>query len=772
MLIKPMQFKSLKHRIFFFFVVLLLLVQIIAFWAIRLAIKDQEEQRLTNELSSASTVFQTIFSTSQLTLNNFNQVSNKILGENFSEDTRSFLVALENFRNRVDADLAMSIEKSGLINAQIVREILTDGSSRQKLGSQQDTYIKSAQWMDDSEKITFYQIDHQLYQFSLSKVLIGKEVIGWIGLGTKIDNQLAEEFYHLNGFHINFFSKGDNCKLIATSKGSSATSKGECSVNSTNSEVSDPIQLGTIGEQRISVTLYGSREDLLSSIQERWLILSALTGLTLFLSFIGAYFIAASISRPVKQLVNQAKHIAQGHYDKPVTINDSGELGQLADEFNQMQSAVIEREKEILHNSFHDALTDLPNRNRLFQILDQWFSESEKEHAIFLIKINHINAINESLGHEIGDQVIKAVSKRLDSIKHVDLLSHLRSDEFVLLVYDISKASVIRWIDQICQVMNTPYSTEEMTLHLQMHIGVALSQQSKNDPGDLLRMADSALQLARKQHQLFKLYDQSQDIDQTERLALMNDLHNAIADKQLKLFYQPKLDLKSGKVKEVEALIRWFHPEKGLVPPDKFIPIAENTGQIDQLTLWVIEEAASQYSQWQKVGQDISIAINISAQNLKNDQMYNQLMFIFNQYSLPMKAIKLEVTESAVVEDPETAIALLSKFNDAGIKLSIDDYGTGYSSLAQLKHLPVHELKIDMSFILKLPNDEDDKIIVKSTIDLAHNMGLTVVAEGVETKEALQWLQQHGCETIQGYYINRPLPSDELLTWLNTSEYI
>jgi len=774
--------RSLKSRIFFYFVILMLLVQVIVFWSIRLAIKEQVEQRLQAELTSATTIFETIFATSQLTLNNFNQVSNKILAENFTDDRRSFLVVLENFRKRVDADLAMTINNDGIINAQIIRDELPDGTTDLMLGEQQgEEFSKSTGWLSKSENTKFYQKNNQVFQFSVSEVKVGPERIGWIGLGNRINDSLASEFYNLNGFHIKFFlSNSSNCTLFASSDKSlynrteEKTLTCDTAVNAAASgfESSKPIVLGKLNDKEVVAILYGSREDLLSSLQQRWMLLSLLTGLTIFLSFIGAYLIAAAISHPVRQLVTQAKHIARGHYEKSVTIDDEGELGALANEFSLMQKAVIEREREILHNALHDPLTNLPNRNRLLQILDSWLSQKDLEHAIFQIKINHVREINESFGHEIGDQVIKVVGKRLESIQKVEQLSHIREDEFVLLVNDISKSSVLRWIEKITQIMKQPYCTDAMTLHLKTNIGVALSNQADSDPCNFLRMADSALQLARNEKQLFKLYDRAQDISQVERLSLMNDLHDAITDNQMQLFYQPKLDLASGKIMHVEALIRWRHPEKGIVAPDLFIPIAENTGQIDLLTLWVLEEAARQHSEWKKENKDISIAINVSAQNLNNDDFYGSVSFIVQQYGLDVNAIHLEVTESAVAENPDRAIAILKKFYDSGFKLSIDDYGTGYSSLAQLKRLPMHELKIDMSFIKKLPQDDDDKTIVKSTIELAHNMGLTVVAEGVETESAMNWLQQQGCETIQGYHISRPLPADEFMQWLKQSDYI
>lgn len=753
--------------------ILLLLVQLIDLISMRLAVKDHEESRLKSELTAASDIFQTIFSSSRNTLDIFNQTSNRILGENFTDDPRSLSSVLKNFSARVDADLAVAITENGQIKSQLVKNNknkYVKGKHQGKIIPELLTSLKT------SDDFLFYTIEDQIFQFSLSEVLVFNEPIGWVGFGYSIDNRLAEKFYKLNGFHISFITtNSEQCLIFASSynyasEGTNPEKQRQCSIFPEEYEQSDPVVLGKIGNSEISAILYGSRDDILLSIQQRWFSLSVLAGLTLILSFLGAYLLAASISRPVLQLVKQAKYIAQGHYDKSVRIDDNSELGQLAEEFNLMQAAVLERENELLHNSSHDSLTNLPNRNIVILTMEGWIEDNVK-HAIFLVKINHISEINESFGHEIADQMIKVVSERLETINNVSLLSHLRTDEFVLLVDESSEISVARWICEITEVLNIPFSTKEMNLHLQTNIGVVLSNGNNETPSNLLRMADSALKMSRQHKQLFKLYDKSLDDAQAERLSMMNDLHTAISDNQFVLFYQPKLSLASGKITHVEALIRWFHPEKGMIPPDKFIPIAENTGQIDQITFWVLEEAAKQHAIWKQQNIDITIAVNISAHNLKTEKIYKSLMLILDQYNLDMKALQLEVTESAVVEDPETAIAILSKFKDAGIMLSIDDYGTGYSSLAQLKVLPVHELKIDMSFIRKLPDDKADKIIVKSTIELAHSMGLSVVAEGVETDRALQWLDQNGCDLIQGYFISRPLPNDELLAFLNQSSY-
>jgi EAL domain-containing protein (putative c-di-GMP-specific phosphodiesterase class I) len=279
-------------------------------------------------------------------------------------------------------------------------------------------------------------------------------------------------------------------------------------------------------------------------------------------------------------------------------------------------------------------------------------------------------------------------------------------------------------------------------------------------------MADTALQSARKTNANYLCYDKSLDVNSVERLNLINDLKHAISDNQLELHYQPKLDLKTNIVTHAEALVRWHHPTLGMVPPDNFIHIAEQTGQINKLTQWVVTTALRQSAIWRADGIDLNVAINISAEDLKEADFYSFIRDAISANNIPESKVTLEVTESAVVDNPEEAIKLLQRFKDAGIKISIDDYGTGYSSLAQLKQLPVHELKIDKSFVQHLHEDEDDRIIVRSTIELAHNMGLSVVSEGIEDDFALRWLAKHGCELGQGYFISRPKPTKDFTAWM------
>ena len=319
--------------------------------------------------------------------------------------------------------------------------------------------------------------------------------------------------------------------------------------------------------------------------------------------------------------------------------------------------------------------------------------------------------------------------------------------------------------------MDTPLCGEGTLLHLQLHVGYAVAPTDADDGESLLQKADTALSHGKREMHVFQEYLAEMDADASRRLELVNDLKIALDEDQLCLFYQPKLDIATGKIHHLEALVRWMHPTQGMIPPDAFISIAEQTGQIDGLTDWVIKEAARQYTEWSKQGLELSIAVNISAENLRNQKFTKELRDIWQHYALPKNALSLEVTESAVVIDPACAIAMLCDIRDQGIKLSIDDYGTGYSSLGQLKQLPVSELKIDRSFIDKVYCDPDDQIIVRSTIRMAHDMGLSVVAEGIEDAQTLEWLADNQCNLAQGYFISRPLPADELIRWLMESEF-
>jgi len=766
--------KSLQTKIFLFFVLLLLLVQSIALWTLFKGNNAQEQQEINNRLTTAKTIFTEQFNSRRDYLAAFAETAAKDYGikDVFEGDTRSLLVALNNHRQRIDADLAMAISAQGIITAQLTVKHIDDAKPKVQKGSELGNTFKHAQWLESQEQAHLYMLDGTLYQLSLSPLTVGSTTIGWLAFGFEINQQLANHFLDITQLQVDFILNNNSKWLLV------ASSNPEADINFAKSiiEGNTPAQYIAIGDlitefddQQFGLAMYGLRADIVKVLQEQWWQFLILTLITLLLSLASAYVIAASITKPIKRLVEQAKTIARGDYNQKIALKDSSELGQLADEFNVMQQAVLVREQEITHRANHDALTELPNRNILIKTLNHYI-QAQTSVQLFHLNLSRLKDVNETLGHDVGDWLIQRTAERLAKLTQFTLLCHLGGDEFILLFEKQNKHSISELVNSINTTLESHCDYGGINLQLQVRIGISSFPEHSNVDKTLLQMADTALQNARKTNSNYQCYDKSLDVNSVERLNLINDLKHAISDDQLELHYQPKLDLQTKVVTHAEALVRWYHPTLGMVPPDNFIYIAEQTGQINKLTRWVVKTALNQSAIWREEGIDINVAINISAENLKEPDFYEYICQTIQQNNVPAHKVTLEVTESAVVDNPESAIKLLQRFKDAGIKISIDDYGTGYSSLAQLKQLPVHELKIDKSFVQHLHEDEDDRIIVRSTIELAHNMGLSVVSEGIEDDFALQWLAQQGCELGQGYFISRPKPTNDFTTWMKKQD--
>jgi len=751
-------------------------VQLVSFFTTYKANQKFESAQLDNRLLTAKEVFTTQFENRRYYLSAFAQTAAQDYGlkSMFQEDTSSLLVALNNHRKRINSDIAFAIEPSGIVIGQLVTERNKEGLKKIKRGPEQGQTFSQKTWLTKEPTTQLFRSAENLYQLSFAPIKSGARTIGWIGFGYLIDSELANDFASLTGVNVGFLLKNDEqWQIVANSKipaNISFSSEFATQVfqGKTEAYISNNLAIGKVEQTELIAIMFKSKADLLKNIQADWQQLLLLIALTLFLSLLGALGIAKGITKPIKLLIIQVKSIAKGNYDQNVTIDDSLELKQLADEFNYMKQAVVEREKTISYRAYHDDLTDLPNRNALLKALTVWI---EQHRGFILIQLNvlRINEINDTLGHKVGDQVILEVAKRLKNNAFSKENYHLGDDNFALVV---KEQSIDALIENLLPELEHHYQYENVSLHLQYTMGIAKCHiDSGQSAAELLQKSNVALHQAKKQKLTFQIYDQEFDTNTIERLHLTNGLKTAIDEDQLVLYYQPKLSLSTMKLSHVEALVRWQHPEKGLVPPDSFISIAEKTGQMDALTRWVTLEAIRQYIVWQKAGNNIKIAINISAENLKDKSYSDFIIALKDRYQLPEHAITLEVTEDAVVADPEKATEILSYLKDHGFKLSIDDYGTGYSSLAQLKQLPVQELKIDRSFVQHLMTNQEDQTIVKSTIELAHNMGLSVVAEGIEDEATLIWLQAHQCELAQGYFISRPLPADTFDTWLKESEY-
>lgn len=771
---------SLRNKVFLWFVFVLVLMQTLSLWTVYQTNQAQLQREVNYRLDNAVSLFNTQFAQRSYYLSVFSETAAKDFGlkEVFNSDRRSFLIALNNHRQRIDADIAIAVNKERTIIGQLLKRE-TEKGNKVRVGEEMDTQLRSGQWLEaSSEQLLLYQLDSDVYQVRFSPLKSGSEIIGWIAFGFRLDQAMAQEFSDLTGFHIDFMrnDSGNEWNVIT-----SASAKNQPELD----RFGPLIMMGTAPETviaaseplreahglELSVAIYGSRSSFIEAIRDGWWGLLLLEMGIVLISLLAAYVIANTISKPVRKLVKQAKQIARGNYNQQVEIDESNELGQLAGEFNKMQASILSREEEITYRASHDPLTDLPNRNQVVPLLEKLLQDPQPKFSLIHMDIRRTKEVNDTLGYDIGDRMIKKVARRLASLDDTLLLGHLGGDEFILIVEALSTHEIESWMELISHKMDQQAQFDDLAIYLQLNIGVARARIDASTPNELLQKADTALTQSKRLRTTYQCYHAEMDSDSKRCLSLLHDLKHAIDSNQLVLFYQPKMDAKRRVIGHLEALVRWQHPQRGMIPPDHFISIAEQTGQINNLTHWVLREAARQYNCWRKMGLNMSIAVNISAENLKDLNFTTKLKAMYEEFDLPDDALSLEVTESAVVSDPETAVSMLCELRDAGIKLSIDDYGTGYSSLAQLKQLPVQELKIDQSFVRYLTENQDDQIIVRSTIRLAHDMGLSVVAEGVEDEDALKWLSENGCDLIQGYFVSRPQPANVLEDWLSDCDY-
>ncbi|WP_183164596.1 bifunctional diguanylate cyclase/phosphodiesterase [Arthrobacter oryzae] len=426
--------------------------------------------------------------------------------------------------------------------------------------------------------------------------------------------------------------------------------------------------------------------------------------------------------------------------------------------------------RQALHDSLHDSLTGLPNRTLLFERCRRALSAAERSGttaALLLIDLDRFKEINDTFGHHYGDELLKLVGDRMCSVLgEGQTMARLGGDEFAILLPEIADSGAAVEIGcRLRAVLEEPFTVEGVDLDVEASVGGVLSGEHGNEPTVLLQRADVAMYIAKTQNLGVFAYDPSVDAHSPAKLALLGDLRRALSSGQLVLHYQPKVNLTSGEIVGAEALIRWEHPVKGLISPDAFIPLAEHTGLIGPLTSHVLDSALAQARIWIDAGAPLTVSVNLSARSLLDDGLPQQVAESLAKHRVPAELLELEITESALMAEPVQAQRLLAMLALMGIRLSIDDFGAGYTSLGQLKNLPITEIKIDKSFILNMGLEPSDALIAHSIIDLGHNLGMTVLAEGVETAEALNHLTTFDCDSAQGFYLCRPVSAAAFDEW-------
>jgi diguanylate cyclase (GGDEF)-like protein/PAS domain S-box-containing protein len=430
-------------------------------------------------------------------------------------------------------------------------------------------------------------------------------------------------------------------------------------------------------------------------------------------------------------------------------------------------------ERALTRQAFTDQLTGLPNRALLRDRAQQALRLAGRQGvtaALLLLDLDRFKEVNDTLGHHHGDLLLQQVAERLHgSLRGSDTVARLGGDEFAVLLPQIAGVQEAKVVaDKLSAAIEAPFAVDGLSLDVDVSIGVAVYPDHASDPNELLQRADVAMYAAKATHSPYTIYDPSLDQHNPRRLGLLGQLRRALAAGELVVHYQPKADVRSGRILGMEALVRWQHPEHGLLGPGEFVPLAETTGLIRPLTAHVLDAALRQCRAWQDAGRELSVAVNLSTRCLLDLTLPDQITALLEDTGVAPQRLVLEITESAIMTDPTRALEILNRLHVLGVQLAIDDFGTGYSSMAYLKSLPVDELKVDRSFVKHLRDNQSDAVIVRSTVDLGHNLGLRVVAEGVEDQATWQELATLGCDSVQGYYLARPMPAAELVAWLAT----
>ena len=493
-----------------------------------------------------------------------------------------------------------------------------------------------------------------------------------------------------------------------------------------------------------------------------------LTAIIYILAFITLmFFITRRLQRFTKYVVGFSEQMNL----KKLEYTDTGdEITILEENFNRLAEAVQNETQILEHQALHDPLTDLPNRKLLHNRLQQELLRGErtsKQLVLIMTDLNHFKEINDTLGHHIGDLVLQQSAERLFNIfRKTDTVARLGGDEFSILLPEtnLEQAKVLTL--KVLKSFSEPFIVENQSLNVDISIGLAEFPTHGNDVNILIQRADVAMYIAKQNKLGYSIYDPNKDTHSIGRLALMSELRDAIETESLELYFQPKVKVSSNMVVGVEALLRWNHPQRGFIQPGEFIPLAEQTGLIKPLTQWVIEKAIMQCAEWKKRGVDLTMSVNLSIHNLHDPGLMQHIQNSLSQHQLSAEHLMLEITEGDIMSEPLRARETLKEIKETGIKLSIDDFGTGYSSLSYIKKLPIDEIKIDRSFVMEMTEDNDDDVIVLATIELAHNLGFEIVAEGVHDQRTWDRLKELKCDIAQGYYISEPLNATAFTAWL------
>ncbi len=776
-----MRLRSLEGRIVALFLLLILSVQLAGFITIRVGVNDNARAAVQNELAIGEKVFRRLLDQNAQKLITGARVLaldygfRQAIGTNDSETIAS---VLGNHGARIGAALTMLIGT----DRKIISASVIDQGMRRQLSIMQ--LVDAAEKNGSANGIRLF--DQHPYQIVVVPVK-APLIIGWVAMAFSIDQTLINDMRDLSSLQVSILSRdrihhwrteattlpsADASNLIQQLYGMPAGTLMLPTMSMGGSDFSSRVlPLAADGDQSAIVVLQRSLSEAVAPYRHlQWTMLLLTAGFTL-LAVVLSIFTAKRITGPLRSLTETARRLGRGDYQDRLEIKGDDEIGELSRAFESMRDGISHREVEIGRLAYWDTLTDLPNRALLIKTLTSALATAAHEgHSchILMLDLDRFKNVNDVLGHDFGDALLRQVADRLKQqmAGTENQVARLGGDEFVVLLPNGSLADAQALAERILKSMEQPISQDDQTVDLGAGIGIASFPLHGIDAESLLSRAEVAMYAAKKSGNAAVVYDPMIDRASEQSLSLLSELRRAIDHQEFRLQVQPKIVLDSGAVIGLEALIRWQHPQRGMIFPDDFIPFAEKTGFIRVMTRWVLEESAALCSTWLQRGLALKISVNLSARDLLDQDLPHKFAEILERHHVTAASFCLEITESTIMDDPVRALHTLERLHAMGVELAIDDFGTGYSSLAYLKRLPVDELKIDKSFVMNMEHDTDDAQIVRSTIDLGHNMGLRVVAEGIESEVVWDLLASMGCDHGQGYFISRPMPAERLEAWI------
>ncbi len=664
-------------------------------------------------------------------------------------DQATILSVLENHSRRVYADMAMLVDLEGNTVASTLHTAANQSSGG--LGIVNDATHQKVE-------TTAVFGDAAFHVFVVP--LRAPVTIGWVVLGFRIDHSLEGRLSSLTGMQVSIVPAED------------APARGLITDEQTLSYSLPFVE----GGSAFSVVLQRSlKEAMLPYIEARSGLLVFAGSLLLLVALAGVMF-STTIARPLRTLASAAQKMISGNYEGDLKSVSDDEFGELASSFDAMRLAISEREQRISHQALHDALTDLPNRYKVLQILTAAIESARSDGrsvAVLSIHLSRMDEISSTLGHKATDELIIQAARHLRAnLDDDDLLGHTGSNEFVLVLPGQDAESALARVERIEQILGSGVTLDTVDVSLQTVVGIAEFPVHGDAAAELLRFASIARTEAITGKNKVRVYQVGHEELFVRRLRVASELRSALRHDAIEVWYQPKVSLNDGRICGAEALVRWDHPELGFLYPDEFIPAAEQAGSIVHLTRYVLAKAIKQCREWADQGIDLHMSVNLSVRDLLDEYLPYHVLQLLKENGVRPEQLTLEVTESSIMEDVARAVLVLECLRDIGVRISIDDFGTGHSSLAQLRNIPLHELKIDKSFVMTIISDAQNDAIVRTTIDLAHSLNLEVVAEGVEDEATLRRIASLGCEQAQGYFLSKPITAGEFLKWANTYQPI